>query len=323
MTVSPFQSREADRLSYMSELSPSMLYRELERFHIDSIYDPMSSTSDAANYFKLQDARVIGNDLALYAYVKGKALCENNVFTVPASLTEKLADKNAALPKLYYYKTLGGDWLTDDERRWLEYWRSVINDTRDEFIRALAETSVCLVIDYWLTVKRFGQSADWTPPSLLDFYINHVNRSILDNNESNEMWITDPIKLTEKVTADVMFINPPPLKGYAAFGDREHILESWLRGTSDYPLAKIATKGALGSNFANLKKYMQTLSELLQASEHIPIWVFTLSNRQPFTRLEFNDLIRSLGRNMREVDLQSARQFFSRRAPDTLVIATM
>jgi hypothetical protein len=53
----------------------------------------------------------------------------------------------------------------------------------------------------------------------------------------------------------------------------------------------------------------------------IPIWTFTLSNRQPFTRLQFDSLIRTLGRSMREVDLHIARQFFSIHAADTIVIA--
>ena len=119
-----------------------------------------------------------------------------------------------------------------------------------------------------------------------------------------------------------MFINPPPLKGYAAFGAREHIIESWLRGMSDYPLEKIAPKGSMGSVFNSVKDYLLALGELLKAADHIPIWAFTLSNRQPFTRLQFDALIKTLGRDMREVDLNIAKQFFSIHAADTIVIAT-
>ena len=135
------------------------------------------------------------------------------------------------------------------------------------------------------------------------------------------MWLTNPKELTEKVIADVLFINPPALKGYASFGTREHTLESWLRGTGDFPLDKIAPRGTLGSSYDSVADYMQCFSELLTVSDHIPIWAFALSNRQPFTRLEFADLMRTHSRRLKEVDLKIARHFFSRRAPDTVIVA--
>jgi hypothetical protein len=312
---------DPDRLTLETELSPSMIYRELERYHVDTIFDPLSSTTGAAGYFKLQNVRVIANDLALHVYVRGKALWENNHFEITPELAKILTDPKASLPKPDHYRTLGGDWLTDDDRAWLEYWRKSINDLKDEYLIALAETAVCLTVDCRLTVKKFGNFSDWTMPSLLDFYIKRVNQSLLDNRESNEMWRTDPMELTDKVIADVMFLNPPPLKGYAAFGVREHILESWLRGMSDFPLDKIAPAGIVGGSFENTKSYIFALADLLKAADHIPLWAFALSNRQPFTRLEFDKMIRTLGRHTREVDLKIAREFFSRRAADTIVIA--
>ena len=317
----PTDITDKSNLSFEPEISPSMVYRELERFHIDTIYDPIASMSGAAGYFKLQNVRVIGNDLALYAYIRGKALWENNIFTIPDSVTDRLTDPDAKLPEPYHYRNLGGDWLSDIERKWLEYWRKAINDTRDEYIRALAETSVCLVIDYWITAKRFGMTHEWTPNELLKFYILHINRSVLNNEESNEMWRTDPEELTTKVIADVLFMNPPPLKGYGSLGAREEILESWLRGMGRYRLNRIAPDGSLGAVYGSTGDYLKSMSRLLQAANHIPIWAFALSNRQPFTRPEFQELLRSLGRGYRESDLGISRQFFSRRAVDTIMIA--
>lgn len=317
----PFKSRSLDKISFKPELSASMIYRELERYHIETIYDPLASTSGASWYFKLQNMRVISNDLALFAYVKGKALWENNIFTIPEEVTVRLTDPNACLPELWYYRTLGIDWLTDIQRQWLEYWRLIINETKDEYERTLVETAVCLVIDQWITARRFKIESNWSPSDLLGFYINHVNRNVLDNNESNEMWRDDPIELTGKVIADVLFINLPPLKGYSTYGFREHILESWLRGMSDFPLGKIAPKGRIGSTFLSVNTYLEALSDLLKAGEHIPIWAFALSNRQPFTRLEFYSVMRDHNRKTREVDLKIARHFFSLRAPDTVMIA--
>jgi hypothetical protein len=312
---------DSSRLTLELELSPSMIYRELERYHIDTILDPMSSTSGAAGYFKLQDVRVISNDLALWVYVRGKALWENNHFQFPSDLQRQITRADAKLPKLDHYKTLGGDWLVDEERQWLEFWRKETNEIHDEYIRALAETAVCLVIDYWITAKRFGAAADWTPSALLSFYIGRMNQSLLDNRESNEMWWTDPAELIEKSIADVLFLNPPPLKGYAAFGEREHTIESWLRGMSDFPLERIAPKGALGSSFVKPSDYMKSFKSLLEVAEHIPLWAFALSNRQPFTRPEFDEMLKKLGRRSREIDLKIARHFFSVHASDTIVIA--
>jgi hypothetical protein len=313
---------DPDRLTLETELSPSMVYRELERYHVDIVFDPLAGFTNAALYFKLQNLRVIANDLSLSTYVKGKALWENNRFEISPDLAERLTDADAVLPEADHYSTLGEKWLLDTERRWLEYWRAVVNDVRDEYMRALAETAVCLVIEAWLTEKRFGTASNWAPNSLLGYYIGRISQSLLDNRESNEMWRMDPRELADKVIADVMFINPPPLKGYAAFGAREHIIESWLRGMSDYPLEKIAPSGSMGSAFGSVKDYLLALGELLKAADHIPIWAFTLSNRQPFTRLQFDALIRTLGRDMREVDLNIAKQFFSIHAADTIVIAT-
>jgi len=321
--TSPLKSKELDLLSYTPELSASMIYTELERYHLETIFDPLASTSGAAGYFKLQNIRIISNDFSLFTFVKGKALLENNVFFIPEEVLKTLTDQKARLPKLDHYKKLGGIYLTDIERKWLEYWRKMVNEIREEYIRALSETAVCLVIDHWITAKRFGETFEWKPQDLLKFYIGHVNRNVLDNEESNEMWLNDPTELAEKSVADVLFINPPGLKGYETFGIREQTLESWLRGTDDFPLSKIAPRGTLGSSFDSVGDYLAALSGLLKAAEHMPIWAFALSNRQPFTRLEFDELIQSLGRRTREMDLKIARQFFTRRAPDTIVIASV
>jgi len=319
--MNPLKSKELDKLSFKPELSASMVYTELERYHIETIFDPLASTSGTAGYFKLQNVRMISNDLSLFTYVKGKALWENNIFTVSEDVAKMLTDPEAKLPRLDHYKKLGGDYLVKIERKWLEYWRKEINKIREEYVRALCETAVCLVIDHWITAKRFGEIAEWEPHDILAYYLNHVNRNILDNEESNEMWLTDPKELAEKSIADVLFINPPALKGYASMGVREHTLESWLRGTDDFPLDKIAPPHCLASSFDSVSDYLVCLSHLLQAADHMPIWAFTLSNRQPFTRLEFDDLMRSLGRRTKEVDLKIARHFFSRRAPDTIFVA--
>ena len=319
--MTPLRKDSMVNPSHDTELSPSIIYRELERYHIDTIFDPIASTTDAAGYFKLQDVRVIANDMALYMYVKGKALWENNRFTIPEILANKLIEEKSKLPAPEHYGTLGEKWLTDEHRRWLEHWRKIINEEVDEYIRALAETAVCLVIDYWITEKRFGTRASWTPPGLLSYYIKHVNSSLLDNEESNEMWRMEPSEITDKVIADVLFINPPSLKGYAGLGDREQILESWLRGVSDFPMDRIAGKGTLGYPFDNPADYLAAFKNLLEAANHIPMWAIALSNRQPYTRLEFEELLGSLGREIREIDLTIARKFFSLRAPDTIVIA--
>ncbi|HEX9746164.1 MAG TPA: hypothetical protein VGB30_12130 [bacterium] len=306
--------------SFDTELSPSIIYRELERFHIDTIYDPLASTTGCGGYFKLQNTRIIANDWSFYTYVKGKALWENNHFTIPQGLADYLAKEHKKLPEPDHYKDLGSLWLTDEHRKWLELWRRLINEETDEYIRTLAETAVCLVIEYWFTEKRFGAVSDWAPHTLLGYYIRHVNNNLLDNEESNEMWREDPVELTEKVIADIMFFNPPPIKGYDAFGPREKVLESWLRGVSDFELGKIAPENSVGSSFMKVSDYLDSLRNLLEAADHIPMWAIALGNRQPFTRLEIGELLSSLGRSVRDVDLMLTRKFFSLRAPDTILI---
>jgi len=89
---------------------------------------------------------------------------------------------------------------------------------------------------------------------------------------------------------------------------------------SDFPLDKISPKGGIGSTFLSVNTYLEALNELLKAADHIPIWAFALSNRQPFTRLEFDSVMKDHNRKIREVDLKIARHFFSLRAPDTVMI---
>ena len=320
--MTPLKSLTRDKMTFDPEISPSVIYSELERFHIDVLYDPLSSTTGTTSYFKLQNLRVISNDQALFVYSKGKALWENNHFTIPDDLAKILSDKSGAKTKPEHYKSLGKDRFTDEERSWLEYWRRKITGARDEYITALAETAVCLVMDHWITAKRFGSTKSWSPPELLGYYINHVNGNLLDNEESNEMWREDPRELSEKVIADIMFFHPPPLKGYAAFGERERLLESWLRGVSDFPLERIASNGALGSKFEDKDAYMVSLGEMLKAADHIPVWAIVISNRQPFTRLELEEFLKSIDRRSGAIDLNVTLQFFSRRAPDTILVAT-
>ena len=72
-----------ETLFFSPEISPSMVFHYLEKFHFSSLFDPMTSTSGVAGYFKLQNVRVISNDQAYYAYTRGKALWENNIFYIP------------------------------------------------------------------------------------------------------------------------------------------------------------------------------------------------------------------------------------------------
>lgn len=313
--------REA--LFFSPEISPSMIFHYLEKFHFSSLFDPVTSTSGGAGYFKLQNVRVISNDQSYYAYVRGKALWENNTFYIPDETIDKICTvEKGDLERLVRFSGFDIPHLTDEMKAYLDLWHIRIHREGDEYIHALLNIAVLWCIHYWITIYENGAEQSFDPPSLLKFYLMHANRQVMNNHESNEMWRENPHELVSKVLADAMFINPPPLKGYASFGLRERIIECWLRGDTSFDTGEIAQGGTLGSSFASVKEYMVSLSEFLGNARHIQLWIIALSNRQPFTFNDIEHLIQNHGRRPVSVDIELPKGCFSPRAVHTVVVAS-
>lgn len=312
-----------DTLFYSPEISPSMIFHYLEKFHFSSLFDPLTSTSGGSGYFKLQNIRVISNDMAHYAYVRGKALWENNKFFLSDELIASMIEMDeGGLDGLVRFKDLDVPHLTDEMKAYLDLWHIRIHREGDYYIHALLCTAVLWCIDYWITVFEHGEEPTFDPPSLLKFYLMHANRQVMNNHESNEMWQENPHELVSKVLADALFLNPPRLKGYESFGIRERTCECWLRGDTDFDMAAIATEGTLGSSFTDVGAYMDALSEFLANAKHIQLWIIALSNRQPFTIRELEQVIQTHGRRPVSVDIDLPRGVFSARAVHTVIVAS-
>jgi hypothetical protein len=313
---------ERDALFYSPEVSPSMIFHHLEKFHFSSLFDPLSSTSGGSGYFKLQNVRVISNDPAMYAYVRGKGLWENNNSYIPDETIERVcAVGDGDLDGLVRFSGFAHPHLTDEMKAFLDLWHIRIHRERDENIQALMCTAVLWCIDYWITIYEHGAEPSFDPPSLLEYYLRYANRQVMNNHESNEMWRENPHLLVSKVLVDAMFLNPPPLKGYASYGLRERIAEAWLRGDVGFDPAGIAEDGTLGSAFADVDRYMSALADFLGRAGHIQLWIITLSNRQPFTYTELEGIVGVRGRKMAAVDIELMEGFFSSRAVHTVAVA--
>lgn len=310
-------------LFFSPEISPSMIYHHLGKFHFSSLFDPLSSTSGGSGYFKLQHIRVISNDPSWSFYVKGKALWENNSFYVPDSTIDSVCEYNEAdLDGLARFAGFEYPQLTDEMKAFLDLWHIRIHRERDEYIQALLCTGVLLCIDYWLSMFESGSAPSFDPPALLRYYLNHVNRQVMNNHEANEMWRDNPHELAGKVLTDAMYLNPPPLKGYASFGLRERIGECWLRGDAGFDMADIAGAGTLGSRFKKPGEYMDALYDFLDKASHIHLWIIAISNRHPFTEVELMELLKHFNRKVASVDIELPEGFFSQRAVNTVIVAS-
>jgi hypothetical protein len=300
-----------------------MIFHHLEKFHFSSLFDPLSSTSGGSGYFKLQHVRVVSNDPSWYFYVRGKALWENNSFYIPDSTIDEVCAYNEGdLAGLVRYTGFEYPHLTDEMKAFLDLWHIRIHRETDEYIQSLLCTGVLLCVDYWITMYENGSQPSFDPPSLLKYYLNHVNRQVMNNHESNEMWRENPHDLVGKVLCDVMYLNPPPLKGYASFGLRERIGECWMRGDTGFNMADITKPGTLGGHFNTSGEFMEALRGFLEKSSHIHLWVIALSNRQPFTQVEMMEMLRGFGRKVVSVDIELPKGFFSQRAVNSVAVAS-
>ena len=312
-----------ETLFYSPEISPSMIFHHLEKFHFSSLFDPISSTSGGAGYFKLQNIRVISNDQSLFAYTKGKALWENNSFYIPDKTIEEICKyEEGDLKNLARYHGFDYPHLTDEMKAFLDLWNIRIQGEQDEYVKALLNTAVLLCIDYWISMYEHGIGPSFDPPSLLRYYLGHVNRQVMDNHESNEMWHENPHELTEKVLADAIYLNPPPLKGYASFGLRERIAECWLRGDAGFDMGNVAREGTLGSACADADAYMDALADFFKRASHIHLWIIALSYKQPFTQVGLNELLSHFNRKIASIDVDLPPGFFTPRAVNTVIVAS-
>ncbi len=317
----PVTKRE--KLFFTPEISPSMIFHHLEKFHFQSIFDPLSFTSGGSGYFKLQNIRVVSNDPSMFTYVRGKALWENNSFYIPEKTVDAVcAVDDGELDGHVRFAGLDAPHLNDEMKAYLDLWHIRIHHEKDEYVQALLLTAVTWCIDYWITSRESGVEPFFDPPSLLKYYLNHVNRQVMNNHDSNEMWRERPHELASKVLTDAMFLNPPPMKGYASLGLRECIAERWLRADPQFDMARIVHDGCLGGTFDDREQYIAALRDFLKHARHIQLWIIALSNRHPFTAVELQEILKDYGRKVASVDIELPPGFFSTRAVHTVVVAS-
>lgn len=94
-----------------------------------------------------------------------------------------------------------------------------------------------------------------------------INTGVIDNSRENEMHRLDVRDFLNKVTADVVYFDPP-YAGTSDYNETYHVLDQILEGRI-FPAQK--------SEFSKKDGY-RLLKEVFEAARHIPVWVLSIGN---------------------------------------------
>lgn len=247
--------------------------------------DIFSGTASVANYFKPK-YRIISNDILYLSYAIQMATIKND--SVPSF--KKLASELGMTPYEYFdiiettnhgfkkeqlfflnnYSELSGrTYLTNQNaeiidliRLSLEKWKKKSLITEDEYFYLLG--SLVESIPFFSNISgTYGAFLKtWDPRALKRFSL--IKPEVITNNKKNECFNLDYPELLEKISGDVLYVDPP-------YNERQYLPNYHLLETAakyDYP----EIKGVTGlreykhqkSNFCIRNKALNALELLIQ-----------------------------------------------------------
>lgn len=285
----------------------------------ETFLDLFAGTNSVASYFK-QFYTVYSNDLLFFSYANAKAIIENNSkpeFTKLAQLgisspmsylqNLEIEDSIVGYYEKSYSPTGNANYLSvtnakkiDTIRDKIESWKNQDLLTEYEYYYLLSSLieSIPFVSNTTGTYGAFLKH--WDKRALNDLALQDF--IIFNNSKENKAFNEDANDLVKKITADIVYIDPP--YNSRQYASNYHLLENIARNTKPElrGITKIFDWNNLKSQYATKRKALSTMEDLIKniKSSHI---ILSYNNEGIISEEELTDILRRYSINGK-VDIQ-------------------
>ena len=254
----------------------------------DVFCDIFSGTTAVANYFK-KDYKIISNDLLYFSYVIQKATIENNIIlkfnNIPKisnpieffnSLTDSELEKIPINKRFFQnnYSSIGNRmYLTENNALRIDYARNKVEEwynkgyiSRNEYYYLVASIVEGIPFVSNISGTYGAYHKKWDKRAFKKFELKPL--IVINNKRKNKCYNIDGIKLLDKISGDILYIDPP-------YNERQYLPNYHLLETAakyDSPIIK----GVTGqreytekekSNFCNKTKAIVALEEMIRKAK--------------------------------------------------------
>ncbi len=256
-------------------------YLPREQWQGKVFIDAFLGSGAVSLYAKAQGFRIVCNDIAERSYVAGKALIENNGTYITNTDIVKFAwpceNNNHTIENNYV-----PDVFAKGHAAFLDNALPNCQSYLDKYlilkyifkIRPYSKFSSPNAFNRPFNEKRFDEIKETysgalknnlkTPIDILDVLKDKVNAGIFSNGLKNEVYKEDVFKFVDKVSGDILYLDPP-YSGTLAYEAEYAILDKILGDHK--PKSKFSSDSGIG-----------VLDELLNKSDKFPLWVISFGN---------------------------------------------
>ena len=245
--------------------------------------DLFAGTNVVGDYFK-KNYKIYSNDLLYFSFVNSKAKIENNGnlkfeklkligIESPLDYLQENAEKYVNSGKIGYYEsnytpTGGAMYLTVENGKRIDYIRDKIDEWNEE--KMLTEHEYYYLISVLIEAIPFISNITGTYGAFLKHWDKRALNSlellpieVQNNNKFNKAFNEDANKLVEKLSVDIVYIDPP--YNNRQYASNYHLLENIAK--NDKPILKGKTKifewKNLRSDYAMKRTALATMSDLI------------------------------------------------------------
>lgn len=259
-----------------------------------TVIDAFGGSQTVAYRLKQLNYKVITNDFLNYSYRIGKALIENNKYTLTNNDLKVLFSKNANTQKFNLISNVFTNIFFDEkDANFLDSFRSHICEL-NPYKRALALTVMTramtrkvplghfahtMTFKYRNDEKRIKRNRSLIIP-VKDIFLSLLpkyNSAIFDNHKNNIALNYDIFNLNK--TADCIYFDPPYCGSHADYQSFYHVLETYCKywkkdfvnSTNMYYPKRI-------SHFTKKSEVLQSFKKIFKKFQNIKYWLISYNN---------------------------------------------
>lgn len=268
-----------------------------------SIFDAFSGGSSIGYEAKKRALKVISNDILKINYYLAKSIIKNNKEILNDDDLRILF--NGSPTKGFMYKNYSEVFFFPEECMELDLYRQNIEKLSSEYKKAIAFTLIRRAMVRKMPYSRFNLNWEkikqlrdeeysyakykrrraYHNESFKSHFIKNLqdyNRAVFDNQQSNEVYNDDVFDLLNKVSADVIYLDPPytgTMNNYFGFYG---LIDEYIQSKKLKPFE---------NNFIDKKSSLELFDKLFANLQNFKYWFLSYNNNSYPSKEELIDII--------------------------------
>lgn len=251
---------------------------------VTRIVDAFAGTNIVSYLFKQKGLEVYSNDFLLFNYHMAKGAIENNHVKLSAEEIDFLYNPPTS-DRHFIEREYTDLFFPHEDTVFLDNLYFAIHQLDNDYKKSIAFASAAQAILKKAPYGRFTTTTmtnigKKTMKEYFQSVLEQYNDLVLDNGMENRAFMEDSISFMKNVEAGAVYFDPP--YGGKSFSKYEHFynfVEVYTNYWEDEPkVGKLKQVKKKESPFSYGKNHQKCFEELLENSNHIPLWIFSYNN---------------------------------------------